>query len=72
MGLSEGAARQPTIYADFRPAYLQAQCLRGFPAYLPANALLTRASGQAAAGRSATAISGITARTPYGNSSESK
>ena len=48
MGFSEGAARQPTVYAGFRPAYLQAQCLRGFPDYLPANTLLTWASGQAA------------------------
>ena len=32
---------------------------------------MTRVSGQVAAGRSATAISGITARTPYGNSADS-
>ena len=72
MGFSEGAARQPTVYVGFRAAYLQAQCLRGFPDYLPANTLLTRASGQAAAGRSAAAISAITTRTPYGNFSEPK
>ena len=47
MGVSRGPARQPTVYVGFRPAYLQAQCLRGFPGYLPANALLTRVSGQA-------------------------
>ena len=33
---------QPSVYAGFRPAYLQAQCLRAFPAYMPANASLTR------------------------------
>ena len=46
MGFSEEAARQPTVYGRFQPTYLQAQCLRGFPDYLPANALLTRACGQ--------------------------
>ena len=46
MGFSEEATRQPTVYEGLQPAYLQAHCLRGFPDYLPANALLTRACGQ--------------------------
>ena len=42
-----------------------------FPETLPASPLFTRVSGQVAAGRSAAAISAITARTPYGNSADS-
>ena len=38
--ISGGAARQPSVYAGFRVAYSQTHYLRGFPAYLPANAQL--------------------------------
>ena len=41
-GVSGGAARQPSVYAGFRVTYSQTHYLRGFPAYLPANAQLAR------------------------------
>ena len=44
MGISGEAARQPSVYVGFRPAYPLAQCLRALPACLPANAQLTRVS----------------------------
>ena len=45
-GISRAPARQPTVYGRFRTAWPPAQCLRGFPAYLPANALSMRTVGR--------------------------
>ena len=44
MDISGRAARQPSVYVGFRPAYPLAKYLRALPACLPANARLTRAS----------------------------
>ena len=46
MGISEAPARQPSVYGRFQLAYPLAHYLRGFPACLPANALLARACGR--------------------------
>ena len=46
MGFSEGATRQPTVYTGFQHTHSQTHCLRGFPDYLPENALLARGLGQ--------------------------
>ena len=45
-GISGDPTRQPSVYGHFQPPLAETPIPRGFPAYLPANALLTRASGQ--------------------------